>query len=298
MAVNIIARQVGNDVIFSGSGSINTSQLTYDEFNPITSSSQFAGSSGDIYFGANTAQIYPWAASSPSSFNFAGFGGFGNYFADSSTGDDFAVLFEVVFLPFGYVSEQQLNFTMTFTGQSISSLQLNVGTYNSSWGTGATGDSIVFTIEPPPSPTPTPTKTSTPTPTPTNTQTPTVTPTKTSTPTPTPTNTQTPTVTSTNTPTPSITPSITPTNTRTPTPTPSITPSVTPTLTPSPTPFGVLDVNVQYDYTNEIFGSFSGGSWEAQYGNVPHPINYDPSRRLTVIDLSSITIGGQNGLNN
>ena len=146
--------------------------------------------------------------------------------------------------------------------------------------------------------TPTQTNTSTPTITPTNTRTPTVTPTNTSTPsttpTLTPTKTTTPTVTPTNTPTPSITP----TKTTTPTPTPSITPSVTPTLTPSPTPFGVLDVNVQYDYTNEIFGSFSGGSWESQYGNVPHPINYDPNRRLTVIDLSSITIGGQNGLNN
>lgn len=276
MAVNIIARQVGNDVIFSGSGSVNTTDL-FDYSNQSVSVGQINPSNGSIKFG-NSSTINQYFIMG-SHVDITSFGTSSTTNADINSGDGFGLDGGgFVYLPSGYTSSSPLSLYMAFTGQTISSLQLSAGTYISTWGTAPNEESVTLLIEPEPSPTPTPTKTSTPTPTPTNTQT--------------------PTVTSTNTPTPSITPSITPTNTRTPTPTPSITPSVTPTLTPSPTPFGVLDVNVQYDYTNEIFGSFSGGSWEAQYGNVPHPINYDPSRRLTVIDLSSITIGGQNGLNN
>lgn len=176
--------------------------------------------------------------------------------------------------------------------------------------------------------TPTPTKTSTPTPsvtttntgTPsvTSTQTPTVTPTNTSSTTPTPsvttTNTQTPSVTTTSTVTPSNTPTKTPTPTNTstpnvtptqtgtaaltPTPTTSVTPTVTPTTTPTPTPFGVLYVDQQYEYSNEMLGSFSGGTWEANLGNAPHPINVNQEKRVAVIDLSAISLGGFGGLNN
>ena len=168
--------------------------------------------------------------------------------------------------------------------------------------------------------TPTPTKTATPTPsiTPTRTVTPTVTstntPTPTNTSTPTPTKTVTPTVTSTNTPTPSITPSVTPTKTVTPTvtqtntpsptktstplPTSSPTPSVTPTITPSLTSIGTTYVNVQYEYTNQMEGSFSGGTWDASLGDVPHPEAYVEGTRGWVIDLSAVKLGGFNGLNN
>jgi hypothetical protein len=121
-------------------------------------------------------------------------------------------------------------------------------------------------------PTPTPTKTLTPTPTRTATQTPTNTPTLTSTPTPTRTATQTPTN--------------TPTLTSTPTP------------TATPTPFGVLDVNVQYEYTNQMLGSFSGGTWNSSLGDAPHPISVNQEKRVSVIDLSAITLGGFGGLNN
>jgi hypothetical protein len=297
MAFNIIARQVGNDVIFSGSGSIKTGSLTTDEFGNYGGEGAINTSFFGLVMGGTNLDVY-WSyfpinvTSWPTNF------GTGPYTSTSVTdGDTFGFQRStprILFLPASYSNEQPLNSSMTFSNQTISSLGLSAGTYTISWGTGSSVDSVVLVIEPEPSPTPTVTPTNTPTPsiTPTNTQTPTVTPT----------------ITSTNTPTPSITPTITPTKTVTPTvtstitPTPSVTatvtPSVTPTLTPSPTPFGVLDVNVQYDYTNEIFGSFSGGSWNAQYGNVPHPINYQPERRLTVIDLSSITLGGVNGLNN
>jgi hypothetical protein len=61
-----------------------------------------------------------------------------------------------------------------------------------------------------------------------------------------------------------------------------------------------INVNVQYDYTAAILGSFSGGTLPP--GTVvPHPVAVSISTGLTgdtVTDLSSITIGGFNGLNN
>ena len=162
----------------------------------------------------------------------------------------------------------------------------------------------------------TPTRTLTPTPsiTPTTTVTPTVTATNTLTPSITPTRTVTPTVTATNTPTPSITPtrtvtptvtatntptpSITPTTTLTPTPTKTATPTPTPTITPSQTSIGTTYVNVQYEYTNQMEGSYSGGTWDESLGNVPHPQAYVEGTRGWVIDLSAVKLGGFNGLNN
>jgi hypothetical protein len=156
----------------------------------------------------------------------------------------------------------------------------------------------------------TPTPSATPTNTPTLTATKTPTPTPTNTPTKTPTNTPTTSIGATSTPTPSVTPTKTPTNTptNTPTLTPSITPTLTktpqatstptPTVTPSLTSVGVLEVNVQYEYSNEIEGSFSGGTWDASLGNVPHPEAYKDGFRGTIIDLSAVRLGGFGGLNN
>jgi hypothetical protein len=189
-------------------------------------------------------------------------------------------------------------------------------------------------------PTPTPTVTRTASVTPTPSVTPSVTPTDTPSVTSTPTTTQTPTpsitasptgtpsVTPTQTPTPSITasptgtPSVTPTQTTTPTqtgtagvtptpsgtasvtstPTPSITPTRTPTQTPTPTSFGVFYANEYYEFTDEMFGSYSGGTAPVvpPLVNVPHPINQAMigDQRGTVQDLSAVALGGFNGLNN
>jgi hypothetical protein len=112
-------------------------------------------------------------------------------------------------VPTGYTSGTFISASMTFTGQTISSMNLTPGVYVYSWGSGANADTLTLTIESP-SPTPTPTETVTSTPT----QTPTITPTNT--PSETPTNT--PTETTTNTPTPSETPTNTPTPSTSPIP--------------------------------------------------------------------------------
>jgi hypothetical protein len=61
-----------------------------------------------------------------------------------------------------------------------------------------------------------------------------------------------------------------------------------------------INVNVQYDYSINILGDFSGGT--APAGAIaPHPVAVSTSTGLTgntVTDLSAITIGGFNGLNN
>ena len=164
--------------------------------------------------------------------------------------------------------------------------------------------SVTSTLTPTPTVTSTLTLTPTPSITPTITATPSITPTTTVTPTITSTITPTSSVTPTITPTPSITPtitatpSITPTRTVTPTVTSTATPTPTPTITPSQTSIGITYVNVQYEYTNQMEGSFSGGTWDASLGNVPHPQAYVEGTRGWVIDLSAVKLGGVNGLNN
>lgn len=92
------------------------------------------------------------------------------------------------------------------------------------------------------------------------------------------------------TPTPTVTPSITPTNTTTPTP------------TPTPTRFGVFYANEYYEFTDGMFGSYSGGTAPVvpPLVNVPHPINQAMigDQRGTVQDQSAVALGGFNGLNN
>jgi hypothetical protein len=175
-----------------------------------------------------------------------------------------------------------------------------------------------------PSVTSTPTPSVTPTDTPSVTSTPTTTQTGTAAVTPTPT----PSITASNTPTPSITASQTPTLTQTgtasvtptqtgtaavtptpsgtaavtPTPTQTVTPSNTATPTPTPTSFGVFYANEYYEFTDGMFGSYSGGTAPVvpPLVDVPHPINQAMigDQRGTVQDQSAVALGGFNGLNN
>ena len=66
----------------------------------------------------------------------------------------------------------------------------------------------------------------------------------------------------------------------------------------------IISANTFYAYSEQKIGSFSGGTWSAPLGSVPHPINYEPqtygdpdSEIDTIIDFSSVTLGGFSGLN-
>jgi len=178
--------------------------------------------------------------------------------------------------------------------------------------------SVTPTTTPTPSVTPTDTPSVTSTPTTTSTPTPSITASPTDTPSVTPTQTTTPTTTSTPTDTPSVTPTQTTTPTQTgtagvtptpsgtaavtPTPTQTVTPSNTATPTPTPTRFGVFYANQYYEFTDGMFGSYSGGTAPVvpPLVNVPHPINQAMigDERGTVQDQSAVALGGFNGLNN
>ena len=60
-----------------------------------------------------------------------------------------------------------------------------------------------------------------------------------------------------------------------------------------------FSANTYYEYSNQRFGTFSGGTWVASVGNVPHPVyTKDSTTGDTYIQFNAITIGGFNGLNN
>lgn len=59
-----------------------------------------------------------------------------------------------------------------------------------------------------------------------------------------------------------------------------------------------INVNVQYDYSAQILGNVSGGTYFVPANlAAPHPVAVVGSGD-TVTDLSAITLGGFNGLNN
>jgi hypothetical protein len=57
-----------------------------------------------------------------------------------------------------------------------------------------------------------------------------------------------------------------------------------------------INVNVQYEYSSSILGTFSGGTIP-EGTIVPHPVAITGTG-TTVNDLSAITLGGFQGLNN
>jgi hypothetical protein len=168
--------------------------------------------------------------------------------------------------------------------------------------TPSTTTTLTASQTPTPSTTTTLTASQTQTPTPTQTPTQTTTTTLTASQTPTPSTTTTLTASQTQTPTPTTTTTLTPSQTQTPTPTQTGTAAVTPTPTPTPTSFGVFYANEYYEFTDGMFGSYSGGTAPVvpPLVNVPHPINQAMigDQRGTVQDQSAVALGGFNGLNN
>jgi hypothetical protein len=164
----------GGDVVMSASGSLNINDLTL--VNPS------AGPFGNGGIGVSTATFllgtnglsgaqYSGFTTAPSNFGPGGPGGTqtfasGNIFGvvkfDGPTGTPSLIV------PTGYTTGTAISGSQTFTGQTLSSMGLTIGTYTYTWGSGANADSINVVIGGTPV-TPTPTRTSaTPTPTPTS----------------------------------------------------------------------------------------------------------------------------------
>lgn len=194
---NVTISQVGPDVVWSGSGSFNTTSLISIGTSEITAGSNNAialwiigsgtppGANHDMYSGVTTF---------PTSMGTSSFAG-----PRVGSGSSYGILSNSInrnlFVPTGYVSGSFISGSTTYQTSTIASLGLTPGVYTWSWGSGGNASTMVMTIENA-GVTPTPTSTVTPTVTPTGTQavtpTPTITPTSSQTPTPTPTSGATP----------------------------------------------------------------------------------------------------------
>jgi hypothetical protein len=142
-------QQVGSDVDLTMSGSINTAALT----GPGGTSSQTAPYIYPSYstLGTGTAgaqvSLYTGSFSGPSSW------GTGSWTYPTTTSGD-AVFWGGVsapgkmWLPLGYATGSSLSASMTWSGQTLATLGLTIGTYTETWGTGPTADSLTVNVSP------------------------------------------------------------------------------------------------------------------------------------------------------
>ena len=149
---NVTITQVGNDVVWSGSGSFNLDSLTLVGSLPITSgfnastaiwiagaSTTPPGPTGQQYGGASLT--YPTTfASGPQT------GG-----PSTTTGSMFGVVTggasgRTIVVPDGYVSGTTISGSTTYSSQTIAGMGLSGGTYTWSWGSGASTSTLVMTI--------------------------------------------------------------------------------------------------------------------------------------------------------
>ncbi|MCA9290421.1 MAG: hypothetical protein KDA25_04785 [Phycisphaerales bacterium] len=150
-AVTITAEEVGNDVVLTGSGTLDLGAWTFagagqiDAF--ILNDGVAVGPSMPInVFGAPV--------------NFSGpltIPGIMATTATSGTGDFFGLVFGTIpaqrqlAVPVGYVSGDPLSGTATFANESFASIGLTLGSTTWTWGTpGVDADSLTFTVVPGP----------------------------------------------------------------------------------------------------------------------------------------------------
>jgi len=155
-ALTVTMLEVGNDVVMSGSGSLNLSALNgpIEDFSPgpfvyPSASSFLLGSlSGiDVYFGDIT---FP-----------AEFGPGSGVIGDGS-GEPFGPVQFVfgfgqeIWVPGGYLSGAPLNASAIFEGETLASLGIIPGTYTWTWGSGADADELTLFVDTPIPPVPGP----------------------------------------------------------------------------------------------------------------------------------------------
>lgn len=134
--------QVGPNVVASGSGTIDTAGLSLTAMS--STRSQALSMMGILYVGPTTSTpVNFWLGTSHPLLFGTGFPSN----ASSGSGDFVGIngnSGEVV-LPRAYVSDASLSDTSTWNNTTLAALGVTAGTYNWTWGTGATADS--FTLE-------------------------------------------------------------------------------------------------------------------------------------------------------
>jgi hypothetical protein len=131
----ITVQQDGNDVVASGSGSIDTADLGTPD--SASWNSMFMAASAGVWVGDDAStDVYHFTSAIQQ------FGTSGHIDATSSTGDITGIFGRVgaIYVPQGYVSGTALAGTATYQDESLSDLGLTPGTYTWNWGSGADAD--------------------------------------------------------------------------------------------------------------------------------------------------------------
>ncbi len=143
-SVLITALETGPNVDISGSGTLNTNDMTFLG-GPIATSSFVNPVTGNIIVGIpGQIEVYS-TITGP-----ATFGTLPVTTSDAEGGDLFGVLPDssALVVPAGYTSNDPLNGVMSFFGATFASLGMTPGTYTWTWGSGANEDSLTLQIGP------------------------------------------------------------------------------------------------------------------------------------------------------
>jgi hypothetical protein len=140
-------QEVGSDVVWSGSGTFNLTDLTFTTTSNITAgynASQAAWAVGSTVAPGDSIDNYDGVTVFPTSFGSGGAG------PTSNSGATFGIvpggIGRTLLVPAGYVSGTFLSGSTTYASQTIASMGLTSGTYVYSWGSGANADSLTLTI--------------------------------------------------------------------------------------------------------------------------------------------------------
>jgi hypothetical protein len=140
---SVTITQVGNDVVWSGSGSFNLTELTSAGANNIVGG--FQASQAIWAIGPSVAvDTYSGTIAFPLTFGSGGVG------VTSNTGSTFGILpggsGRLLYVPSGYVSNTTISGTSTYANNTIAGMGLTPGTYTWSWGSGGNASTLVMTI--------------------------------------------------------------------------------------------------------------------------------------------------------
>jgi hypothetical protein len=147
----VTVSQVSSDVVWSGSGSFNLTDLTVNQTLPGVSSGYNAPNAQFIVGSSSNATTY--SGSSFTTFP-TSFGVPGGATVSSTSGSVFGIVQtegpsgpREVLVPQGYTSGTVISGSATYNGQTIAGMGLISGTYVWSWGSGANTSSITLIIE-------------------------------------------------------------------------------------------------------------------------------------------------------
>jgi hypothetical protein len=140
---NVTISQVGNDVVWNGSGSFNLAALT--SAGPSTIGGGYNSGAGAWAIGPNVAvDTYSGTISNPGGFGTSAIG------VTSNAGSTFGILpggsGRLLYVPSGYVSNTNISGSSTYANTTIVAAGLTPGTYTWSWGTGGNTSTLVMTI--------------------------------------------------------------------------------------------------------------------------------------------------------